>query len=115
MNRRPLAVTLIGWLYIVVGAAGFMFHVRGFDLRHPFDLGPILVELLEIVALACGVYLLRGRNWARWGALAWIGFHVVLSAFHVLPELVVHSVFCAVLAYFLLRPSAGRYFRAART
>ena len=26
--KRPLAVTIIGWLYIVVGAIGFVYHIR---------------------------------------------------------------------------------------
>ena len=37
------------------------------------------------LAIVCGVFLLRGHNWARWLALAWIAFHVVLSAFHAIP------------------------------
>jgi hypothetical protein len=56
--------------------------------------------------------MLRGRNWARWGALAWMAFHVVLSAFHSLVQLAMHSVFFAVIAYFLFRPAAKEYFRA---
>ncbi len=59
--------------------------------------------------------MLRGHNWARWLALAWIAFHVVLSAFHALAELAVHSLFCAIMAYFLFRPAANGYFRAGRT
>ena len=55
--------------------------------------------------------MLRGCNWARWLALAWIAFHVVLSAFHSLPEFALHAVLCAVFAYFLLRPDAALYFR----
>ena len=57
--------------------------------------------------------MLRGHNWARWLALAWIVYHVILSAFHMLSELAIHILFCAILAYFLFRPTATRYFRAA--
>jgi hypothetical protein len=57
-----------------------------------------------------GVFLLRGQNWARWLALAWITFHVVIS-YGVLRELVVHGVICVVFAWILFRPAAGRYFR----
>jgi hypothetical protein len=60
-----------------------------------------------------GIFLLRGQNWARWLALAWIVFHVALSAFHPLRELAVHVVLCAFIALVLFRPAAGRYFRGA--
>ena len=46
-------------------------------------------------------------------AVAWIGFHVVVSAFHSVAQVAVHVVFCAAIAYFLFRREAGEYFRAA--
>jgi hypothetical protein len=55
--------------------------------------------------------MLRGHNWARWVALAWIAFHVVLSAFHAFGEFAIHAVFCAVIAWFLFSPAPARYFR----
>jgi hypothetical protein len=60
----------------------------------------------------CGEF---GQNWARWLALAWIAFHVVLSALHPIPELIIHAVFCAVFAWLLFRPEAARYFRGAQS
>jgi len=69
------------------------------------------VELVEIAAIVSGAFLLRGENWARWAAVVWIGFHVVLSAFHELREFIVHALFCAVIAWILFRPEAGRYIR----
>ena len=115
MNERPLSVTIIGWLYVVTGAAGVVYHLTDFKARHPFPQDLVWAELLGLIAIACGVYMLRGSNWARWLALAWIAFHVILSAFHSRFELAVHSLLCAALAYFLLRPLATRYFRAAGT
>ena len=115
MNQRPLPVTIIGCLYIVMGAIGFAYHFTEFKVRHPFPYDIVWVELLRLIAVVCGGYVLRGHNWARWLALAWIAYHVVLSAFHTLSELAIHSLFCAILAYFLLRPTAARYFRGERT
>jgi hypothetical protein len=60
------------------------------------------------------VFMLRGCNWARWLLLVWIAYHVILSAFHSLSELVMHSLLFALVAYFLLRPQASAYFRGAR-
>jgi hypothetical protein len=110
-NKRPLSITIVACLYLAVGAAGFVVHFRELLARHPDAVG---IEITEAIAVLCGVFLLRGDNWARWLALAWIVFHVVLSAFHTIPELVIHSLFCAVIAWLLFRPEAARYFRRAR-
>ncbi len=112
MNKRPLSVTIIGCVYIVTGAAGCVFHSTDFKAS-PFVLDAVLPELVSLIAIVCGVYVLRGHNWARWLAIAWISFHVILSAFHSPSELAIHSLFCAILAYFLFRPTAARYFRTA--
>lgn len=115
MNQRPLAVTIIACVYIVVGAIGFAYHFTEFEAQHPFQNHFVWVELLRLMAIVFGAYMLRGHNWARWLALVWIAYHVVLSAFHTLSQLAIHSLFCAILAYFLFRPAATRYFGAART
>ncbi len=109
MDKRPVAVTIIGGLYIAVGAIGFATHLAEFKA----DYGFLLVQLLGLAAVVSGIWLLRGRNWARWLALAWMACHVVVSAFHTLPKLALHTVFLAILAYFLFRPAANRYFHAA--
>jgi hypothetical protein len=112
MNKRPLSVTIIGCVYIVMGTIGFVYHFIEFKAQHP-DI--IWIELLRLIAIVCGVYMLRGHNWARWLALGWIAYHVILSAFHTLSELAIHSLVCAILAYSLFRPAATRYFRATRS
>jgi membrane protein implicated in regulation of membrane protease activity len=54
--------------------------------------------------------MLRGSNWARWLAIAWLAYHVVLSAFHGWQETIVHFLFFAGVAYLLFRPNASAYF-----
>jgi hypothetical protein len=112
-QRPPLAVTIIAWLYIAVGAIGFAYHAADFDVHHPFQNGVIWIELIRLTADVCGVYLLLGRNWARWLALAWMAFHVVLSAFNSWGQVAFHAVICAVIAWCLFRPASARYFRMA--
>ena len=68
-NKRPLSVTILGCLYIGVGTIGFAYHFTGF-LAFQYD--GVWVELIEILAILCGAFMLRGHNWARWVALAWI-------------------------------------------
>jgi hypothetical protein len=113
MNKRPIVVTLVGLLYIAVGLGAGVSHLIGFKVQHPFQFDIVWAEATELLAILSGVYMLRGRNWARWLALAWIAFHVLLSALGMLPGLVVHSLFLVVLAYLLFRPASGRYFRGA--
>jgi hypothetical protein len=113
MNKRPLSVTIIGCVYILTGVFALVGHFKEFSTQNPFEYDIVGIALINLIAVACGVYMLRGHNWARWVALAWISFHVILSAFHNLRELAIHSLLCAILAYFLLRPTAARYFRTA--
>jgi hypothetical protein len=111
MKQRPLAVTLIGVLYILTGVGGLVSHALLVKSLHPFPYDVLWPELLGLVAAVSGVYLLRGADWARWLALAWIASHVVISVFHSWFQLAVHIVMCTLLAYFLCRPRAARYFR----
>jgi hypothetical protein len=113
MNKRPLSVTIIACVYVVSGVIGFVYHFTEF--QHPFQNDIIWVELLGLIAIVCGVYMLRGHNWARWLALVWMAYHVILSAFHTLSELAIHSLFFAILVFFLFRPTVTRYFGAAKT
>ena len=55
--------------------------------------------------------MLRGANWARWLALAWMAFHVAISYLNGWDKVAVHALFLVVIAYFLLRRSSAEYFR----
>ena len=107
-NTRPLSVTLLARVYLVVGIVGVVYH---FSELLTFRYDSVQVELMEIVAIVSGVFMLRGLNWARWLALAWITVHVILSAFHSFREFAIHCVFAVVIGWALFRPAAGRYFR----
>ncbi len=104
---RPLSVLAVACLYIVVGAARFAYH---FPELMAFRQDAIWIELTELLAVVCGVFMLRGHNWARWLAVAWIGFHVAIS-FPVVRQVIVHSLIFALIFFALFRPNAGRYFR----
>lgn len=110
-KTRPLSVAILAWIYIAVGAIGAIGHASEFLARNAFQYDVIWIELTEFIAILCGVFILRGHNWARWIALAWIAFHVVITAFHPLPRFAIHCAFCAVIAWLLFRPAAERYFR----
>lgn len=115
MNAKscPLSVTILACVYILVGMVGFVYHLGEILGRHTFGYGDFLVELTEFVAIVCGVFLLRGRNWARWLALAWMVFHVILSAFGAFREFAMHALICVLIAGILFRRESTQYFRGA--
>jgi hypothetical protein len=109
--KRPLPVTIVAWVYIVVGTGGFVSHLVEALSMHDYHSDVIEAEFVELLAIVCGIFTLRGLNWARWLALAWIGFHVILSAFSNLREFAVHALFFTLIAWYLFRPEATGYFR----
>ena len=113
-NMRPLSVTILAWVYVGVGTIGFLSHFPEIRARNAFQYDGILIEVVEVLAIVCGAFMLRGHNWSRWVALTWIALHVILSAFHTFREFAIHCLFCAVIAWVLFRPEAARYFRGAR-
>ena len=115
MNKRPLPVTIIAWLYVVAGVVGLAYHATEFKVARPFEGDVLWVCFVRLLAIVAGAFMLRGRNWARWLSIAWMAWHVVLSTFHPLSELIMHSVLLVMFGFFLFRPGASAYFRNGRT
>lgn len=109
--NRPVPVIVVSLTYFLAGGVGLIYHFG--ELFNPieemFDL--VLVLLLRIIAVACGILLFLGINWARWLAIAWMGYHVVLSAFHPVSELIAHLVILAIVALLLFLPVSNWFFR----
>ncbi len=114
MNKCPLPVTILAWVYIAMGTIGFVYHLPELHANNALQFDGVWIELVRLLAVVAGVFMLRRQNWARWLALAWIAFHVVVGALHSVQQFAIHCLFCAVIAYFLFRPEATRYFRGAR-
>ena len=109
MRTRPLVVTVFAWLYILVGAGGVVAHSREL-LAQPRQSDSLWAVGTALTAILAGAFVLHGRTWARWLAVAWMGFHVVISIFHTPVELIVHLVFLAVTVWALFsRPAAGYF------
>jgi hypothetical protein len=92
VKTRPVAVTVIGWIFIAAGVVGLAYHATEFKAQRPFENDAVLVCFVRLLAILGGVFMLRGKNWARWLLLVWITYHVILSAFHTVSELVMHRV-----------------------
>lgn len=111
---RPLAVIIIGCLLIAAGTVGLAYHATEFRGWRPFQYDVLWVCLIRLAAIVGGVFMLRGKNWARWGVIVWMAYHVVLSAFHSLSQFLLHGVFLAVIAGCLLHPHVDHYFQASK-
>jgi hypothetical protein len=118
-RRSPLSITLIGWLFILVGAAGLLNDLWPLltDASRQLaklkadglaDLGPAWTS--RLLAIVGGAGLLRGHNWARWLLVAWMVFHIGLSLLHSVPELLTHIAFFTPLLYLLFRRPLEPFF-----
>ena len=108
-NKRPLSVTILGCVYILVGSVGFVRHFSDPYSWDPTRFDGLWIELFEVVAALSGVFMLPGRNWS---AMAWIGFQVVVGSLHSLERFVIHSLFLVLIAWGLFGRPASQYFRA---
>ena len=109
-NKRPVSVLVLACLYIAVGAIGFSYH---FPELLASRQNSVWVEVIELLAIVSGVFMILGYNWARWFSLAWMAFHVVIS-FPVLRQFAIHLVFFLIIAWILFRPEARRHFAGTR-
>src|SRR5258705_13725558 len=104
MNKRPLSVMVIGWIFLAAGVVGLAYHATEFQAHGPFQYDVLWVCLVRLAAVIGGVFLVRGNNWARWLLVIWMAYHVILSAFHSLSQLIVHGLLLAGITYLLFRP-----------
>lgn len=111
MKNRPLPVMVVSLLFILAGGVGFVYHVS--DIFKPGGLSYafILIQFLSILAVACGILLLFRMNRARWLALAWMAYHVIISAFNSISEMIAHFVFLIIISVLLFLPASSAYFQ----
>jgi len=112
-TKRPISITILGWLYLAVGVFGTGEYYLQFTLQRPTISEIVWITVLGVAAIVAGVFMLRGQGWARWLALAWMAAHVAISAFHSRQEVIIHSALLVLFGYLLLRRAAREYFGAA--
>src|SRR4026208_2208741 len=111
MRKRPLSITLISWLFIIFGAIALIYGVWPIkDVKSHW-----YVHVSRFLQIVAGVFMLYGRNWARWLLVAWIAFHLVVGALHGIGPLLMHVVIVSVILFFVFRPQASAYFSAPNT
>lgn len=106
-------VTIIGWIFILAGTVGFVYHLNELNTRDLFANDAVWLEFVRLLAIVGGILTLYGRNLGRWLLIAWMAYHVVLSYFHPLSELLVHVIVLVAVAYGLFRRKSDTFFSRA--
>lgn len=111
MKNRPLPVLIVSVLFIVVGCVGFVYHLKEVSQSNNNLNETLLILFLRILAVVCGILLLFRINWARWLAIAWLVYHVIISAFNSASEMIVHIAFLGLVSILLFLPVSSKYFQ----
>jgi hypothetical protein len=120
MHPRPRSITIISWVFIVFGSISLIAGLVPlgditFAQWVPELKAHWMVHLARIIAVVAGVFMLYGRNWARWLLVIWMVFHLVIGALHSVTQLLLHVAIFAVILYFVFRRQASAYFLPANT
>jgi hypothetical protein len=111
MKKRPIPVVIVSIVFILTGCIGFIYHFN--ELFEPnyklYEL--IWVLLLRILAVVCGILLFLGIDWARWLAIAWLLYHVLLSSLHSTSEMITHIFLLIIFSVLLYLPASNGYFK----
>jgi hypothetical protein len=111
MKNRPIPVIIVSILFILAGCIGFSYHVKEFFEPNVKLYELIWVLLLRTLAVVCGLLLFLRINWARWLAIAWLLYHVLLSAFHSTSEMITHILLLIIVSVLLYHPASTEYFK----
>ena len=111
MKNRPIPVIIVSILFILTGCIGFSYHIKEFFEPNDKLYELIWVLLLRILAVVCGLLLFLRINWARWLAVAWLLYHILLSALHSTTEMITHIVLLIIVSVLLYLPVSTAYFK----
>lgn len=113
MNKRPLPVTIVSILFILVGCIGLAYHVK--ELFNPDKnlSETILILVLRILAAVFGLLLLYRINLARWLIILWLVYHIIIGAFNSMSQMLIHVVFLILVSILLFLPVSSAFFQKA--
>jgi hypothetical protein len=121
-KQRPTSLTVIGWIFIVLGglsAVATLFTYNSPEVQAIMEESPLSVatQYTMMIAglaasIAAGIGILKGQNWARYLYVGWslIGFAVTIATSPLTASMIPGLVLFLVFAIFLFRPQANEYF-----
>ena len=110
MKSPPLPIIVVSVLFIVTGCVGVAYHVQDYFEPHDKLVDLTWVLFLRILAIVCGVLLLLRISWARWLAISWLVYHIIISAFNSTPEMIAHIVLLVIVSVLLFLRVSSAYF-----
>ena len=122
MKHRPTSVTVIAWVFIIMGGIGIvtttimMNDSTLLEIRNKSSLSIPIQNAKSyfgtIVILVSGLALLKGYNWSRLLYIGWcvIGFVIELFTSPFITALIPSLIVFIVVVFFLFRPKANEYF-----
>jgi hypothetical protein len=112
--KPPLPVLIIGWFFIAAGTIGLIYHLDELNVHNLFSNDAVWLLFVRLLVIVGAILILRGSNAGRWLLILWLTYHVVLSYFHTLSELIVHIILLAVIIYALFHPKVTPFFRTSK-
>lgn len=122
MKTRPVSVTVIAWILLLINALsllGSLMTINDPLAREQMAESPIPVTLQFVVtylvlsiSILCAIFMMRAANWAR---LLYIACGAIGLVFGLLASseklwLIPGILIYAIIVFFLLRPKAKAYF-----
>jgi hypothetical protein len=101
---------IIGWLFIITGLVGFVYHLKELSFTDPFSNDGPLVLFVRLLAVAGGILVLRRFNIGRWLLVLWLAYHVVLGYVHDWTTTIIHLLFLLIIGYLLFNRKARQFF-----
>ena len=111
MERRPITVVIVGMLFILAGCLGIAYHAKEFFQPGIKLSESVWVLIVRLLAVICGVLLFLRVGWARWLAVIWLLYHVIIGAQHSTSDMLMHLGLLIVVAVLLFVPVSSAYFR----
>ena len=111
MKGRPIAVIIVSILLILTGCFGIANHIKDFSEPNANLSALIWVLFVRILAIVCGLLLLFRINWARWLAIAWLVYHILIGALNSTSEMIAHIVILILVSVLLFLPASSKYFQ----
>ena len=113
--NRPISVSIVAWVVIVLNILGVFMFVRASVLA-PLTHAQLAYGFLGCaVAIVCGAFILAGKNWARWLYVLWctVGLGYALATIPSPMPLLPGAIKTAIIAFVLFRKPANSFFSRA--
>jgi hypothetical protein len=115
MNKRPVLVTIISIIFIVLSVFTALSHtlrlLNNMELKTLIFSSPDIIKILimyvgSLILLISGIAIIGGKNWGRTLIIIWCLITLVIYADFILPRI----VYIIILSIVLFNKNANNYF-----